>query len=167
MVKCLDLSVFQQDKASYSFSLLFVIHFPLLPCSVCTLRLKKKSIFIHCSHECLWCESFTASDKKWWFFLLLFSFDSCVLLHLAFLISMKCSSFVLIYVLYVTVILFFLCYSDVTASAPCIADPQLVEVTNVRSLYIEICSVEALSFLNASPSFPFKIMKKKKWEGEE
>lgn len=79
---------------------------------------------------------------------------------------MKCSSFVLIYVLYVTVILFFLC-SDVTASAPCIADPQLVEVTNVRSLYIEICSVEALSFLNASPSFPFKIMKKKKWEGEE
>lgn len=74
---------------------------------------------------------------------------------------MKCSSFVLIYVLYVTVILFFLCYSDVTASAPCIADPQLVEVTNVRSLYIEICSVEALSFLNASPSFPFKIMKKR------
>lgn len=45
MVKCLDLSVFQQDKASYSFSLLFVIHFPLLPCSVCTLRLKKKEVY--------------------------------------------------------------------------------------------------------------------------
>lgn len=81
--------------------------------------------------------------------------------------SMKFSFFVPIYVLHVTVILFFRCYSDVTASAPCIADPQLAEVTSVRSLYIEICAVEALSFLNASPSFPFKMMKKKKWKGEE
>lgn len=79
----------------------------------------------------------------------------------AFLMSMKFSFLVPIYVLHVTVILFFLCYSDVTASAPCIADPQLTEVTSVRSLHIEVCSVEALSFLNASPSFPFKMMKKR------
>lgn len=73
----------------------------------------------------------------------------------------KISTFVCICFLHVTVILFFLPDSDV-ARTPCIADLQFTEVTDVRYLYTEVFSVEALSFQNASPSYPANMMKKKK-----